>query len=321
LGVPTIRRRVRGLSRSPLGFGVGEFRAAPTVHLTLARKLTKMIVSMHQPNYLPWIGFFSKIAHSDCYIMTDSFPYSRHSVTKRNKVRTSGGWTYLTIPVDRKFDGAKICDIRLPGDRKWCRRHWETIRQNYAKSPFFGDHADFFEELYCADFEYLWQINEQIIFYLLRCFEIRTEVVRASELRLDVGPGKTEAIIALLKSIGADTYLSGPSGRDYLDTQKFSENGLGLRFFAFQHPVYEQRFAGFEPRMSAIDLLFNVGPRSAEIIRSSGTTGEDARDSLGLDAATIEKRQATPRPTCRGLPCSLSAKELIRVSEHGLSKH
>ena len=111
----------------------------------------------------------------------------------------------------------------------------------------------------------------EIILYLMKCFEIEAKVLRASEIDVDPGLRKTDLKIALLKSVGANTYLSGPSGRNYLDSEKFPENNIGLRFAKFQHPVYEQRYPGFEPNMAAIDMLFNVGSQASEIIKGSGS--------------------------------------------------
>lgn len=227
-------------------------------------------VTIHQPNYLPWLGFFSKIKHSDCFIILDDAEYTKNSVTNRNKIRTRDNWCYLTIPIDRKFHWAKIHDVKLSRDKRWMENHWKTIKQNYTKADFFSLYQDFFEKLYQKDFEYLWQINEEIIFYLLRCFEINVEVIKVSELNVDPDLRKTDWLIALLKSVGAEIYLSGPSGKDYLDFQKFAQNNIDLRFFEFQHPVYEQRYPGFEPAMAAIDLLFNVGPQASEMIKTSG---------------------------------------------------
>jgi len=228
------------------------------------------IVTMHQPNYLPWVGFFSKIAHSDCFVIVGDVLYTLNSVINRNKIRTKGGWIYLTIPVGRNVHSLKICDVPLPRDKKWMENHWKAIKQSYSKADFFSHYQDFFEGLYQKDFEYLWLINVEIISYLLRCFEIDVEVITTSEMDLDPELRSTDLLITILKRVGADIYLSGPSGKNYLDFEKFSQNNIELRFLKFQHPVYKQTYAGFEPGISAIDLLFNVGPKASEIIKASG---------------------------------------------------
>jgi hypothetical protein len=229
------------------------------------------IITMHQPNYLPWIGFFSKVKHSDCLVLTDIQPFTRRSVTHRNKIRTNEGWSYLTIPINKRFDNSRICDVELPADKTWKRIHWQSIQHHYKKAGFLNLYQSFFDKLYQGEYEYLRQVNEEIILYLLKCFDINVPVIKASELNVAPDLQKTDLMIALLKSVGADIYLSGPSGRNYLESDKFPQNNIGLKYFKFQHPVYEQRYPGFEPDMAAIDLLFNLGPQASEIVKVSGS--------------------------------------------------
>ena len=233
------------------------------------------IVAMHQPNYLPWIGLFSKISQADCFVIADTMPFTKHSVTPRNKIRTNCGWHYLTIPISPTFQMARICDVTLPPDGSWQQAHWQLIKDSYGRAEFFAPHREFFERLYETHFTYLWEINEQIMLYLLRCFDVNVEVMKASEMNVDPSLQKTDLMIALLKKAGADVYLSGPSGTTYLEEEKFAENNVGLKFFRFEHPEYKQRFSGFEPNMSAIDLLFNMGPGAAETIRTCGSVEDN----------------------------------------------
>ena len=125
--------------------------------------------------------------------------------------------------------------------------------------------------MYHKNFQYLWEINIEIILYLLKCFNINIEIIKSSDLHLDQNLHRTDALVAILKTVGATTYLSGPSGRNYLEFTKFQQNDIDLTFINFQHPVYPQRYSGFESKMSAIDLLFNVGPNANQIIETSGT--------------------------------------------------
>jgi hypothetical protein len=229
------------------------------------------IVVMHQPNYLPWIGLFSRVMHSDCFVMVDTMPFTKRSLTHRNKIKTNSGWHYLTVPISTSFELAKICDVTLPEDNTWQQAHWKLISDSYAKTDFFEPHRDFFQALYQKNYKFLWQINEEIILYLFKCFKINVDIVKASKMNIVDSLQKTDLMIALLKNVDANVYLSGPSGSDYLEVEKFSQNKIDLKYFKFQHPNYRQRFVGFEPNMSAIDLLFNMGPQASEIIRASGS--------------------------------------------------
>jgi hypothetical protein len=229
------------------------------------------IVTMHQPNYLPWIGLFSKICYSNCFVIADTSPFSRHQFTNRNKIRSNSGCGYLTIPINHRFYDLRICDVGLPSDKKWEEDHWKSIYNSYVHAYWFRNHSDFFKNIYAKDFQYLTEINMEIITYLLKSFEINVEIIRASDLNLDPSLQKTDLIVAAMKNVHADVYLSGPSGQNYLEVEKFPQNSIELKYSRFQHPVYPQRYPDFEPNMAAIDLLFNMGPRASEIIKASGS--------------------------------------------------
>ncbi|MBN1600767.1 MAG: WbqC family protein [Chitinispirillaceae bacterium] len=231
----------------------------------------KKTATAHQPNYLPWIGLFSKIKQSDCFVIADIFEMGNHSVFNKNKVRTNDGWLYLTVPVSHRMESRQISDVMLPADNNWKTQHWQTIYRNYAKTRYFKQYGDFFNDLYKKEFTYLWEVNIEIIRYLMRCFNIEVEILKASEMDVGQKPSATDSIIAFMKKAGADTYLSGPSGKNYLETQKFESSDISLKYFSFEHPVYRQRYEGFEYNMSAIDLLFNTGPEAENIITASGS--------------------------------------------------
>jgi hypothetical protein len=238
------------------------------------------IITIHQPNYLPWIGLFSKVSHADCFLIGDTYLLGGQSMLNRNKIRTINGWKYLTVPIGHKYEGTMIHDIPLPEKKDWQQNHWNAIYNNYLKAVFFEFHKGFFKETYQKDYRYLHQINENIIYYLLNCFNIKVEIIRASDLGINPNLEKTDLMIALLKAAGASTYLSGPSGRNYLETEKFARKNIELKFFNFQHPVYKQNYPNFESNMSAIDLLFNVGPEASELVKSAGTLEDLAEPAL-----------------------------------------
>jgi hypothetical protein len=230
---------------------------------------------MHQPNYLPWIGLFSKISQGNCFIIYDTAQYVKSSVINRNLIRTPVGSSYLTIPVGKCPVDAPIAEITLPENKKWREEHWQAIYQNYVKTRYFGDYRNFFEALYQEDLKYLWQVNEKIILFLLKCFDIKVEVFKTSNMETFPNLYKTDLMIAYLKSAGTEIYLSGPSGKNYLEFEKFPQNNIGLKYVKFQHPVYKQRYPGFETNLSAIDLLFNKGPEAGRIVREAGGIEEE----------------------------------------------
>jgi len=224
------------------------------------------IVTIHQPNYIPWAGFYSKVKKADTYVILDTVEYTKNSVINRNRIRIKDGECYLTIPIEKKYHSARIMDVCLPQDTKWKSNHWATIECNYSKAEFFQEHAAKFKKFYEKDYEFLWQINTEIADYEMECFGIHPEIVKASELDLDPALRKTDLLIEILKKTGAEKYLSGPSGRNYLEEEKFASAGIELEYFEYKHPEYKQRYPGFVPNLSAIDLLFNVGEKSKEFI-------------------------------------------------------
>jgi len=224
------------------------------------------VVTIHQPNYLPWLGFFSKVKKSECFVILDNVEYTKNCVINRNRIRTMRGWCYLTIPIEKKYYNSGICDVKLPEDNRWQKNHWKSIEANYSKAEYFNSYRDFFYGLYRENLDFLWQINEKIIIYLMDCFGINVEIVKASSLDINPKLRKTDLLIEVLKNVGAETYISGPSGRGYLEPKEFRDSHIYFEFFEFTHPVYKQRYPRFEPGMAAIDLLFNLGEKSKGLI-------------------------------------------------------
>jgi hypothetical protein len=224
-------------------------------------------VAIHQPNYLPWIGFFNKISKADCYVVLDRADFVKNSVLNRNKVKVGKDkWTYLTIPVSRKFYRTPLNDVLLPENNGWAENHLKTIEMHYSKAEFFSEHRDFFRETYENLPERFVELNEKIIRYLLNEFKIDVEIVRESELGIDPELKKTERLIEILKKVNADTYLSGDgASRRYLEEEKFGD--IELEFVTFKHPKYNQLYGEHIEGMSSMDILFNEGFRAEKYVK------------------------------------------------------
>ena len=227
-----------------------------------------MIVSINQPAYLPWLGYFHRIAVSDLHVVLDRVQFEKNSFTNRNKIRTHDGWCWLTVPVKTagKFGQLPICELEIDNQRPWASKHWETVRLNYSKAPFFGQHAEFFQGVYKQNWTKLSDLAQEITTYLLRCFDIRTKLLFSSQM--EISGAKDELVLNLCREVGAKTYLSGPLGRNYLREELFHSAGIEVRYDDYQHPAYSQTYSGFEPSMAAIDLLFNAGPASRQVLMS-----------------------------------------------------
>lgn len=226
-----------------------------------------MNVCIHQPNYLPYIGFFNKIKNTEFYVLFDVAQYEKNNFHNRNQIRTENGSMYLTIPILSKDCYLKrICDVELPPDNKWREKHWKSIEANYAKSDYFDSYKDPLKKIYQTNFTKLVDLNEEIIRFLINEFGLESTVVRSTDLGLDENLKSTDLLINILKELNATSYLSGPSGKNYLLESTFEKEGIKLEYQNFIHPEYRQRFNGFLKNMAAIDLLFNIGEKSKEIL-------------------------------------------------------
>ena len=228
-----------------------------------------MIVTCHQPNYLPHLGFFHKMKEADVFVLLDSVQFSDGFYQHRNRVRKEGGWKWLTIPVERSFQQIQDVKIkhhvRLSG-RPWNVYHWDMIQHAYAKTPFFTDHAPALEAIFNkgSSCEYLADFTIEFITYIKDKAGITTPLVRSSTLHVDAEDA-SERLAAITKKLGGTTYLSGTSGGSKYELREkpFQERNISVRHQEFHHPTYKQyhaRFDGiFEKNLPAIDALFNTG--------------------------------------------------------------
>jgi hypothetical protein len=230
-----------------------------------------MTCTIMQPAYLPWLGYFERILMSDVFIVLDHVDIDRNSKTKfanRNRIRTKEGWTWLTAPVVTKgVSSLRLCDLQFDVTASWQQKHLASIQHAYSKTAHYQPHIEFIHDIYQRPWQHLAPMCDAILDGLLAAFDIRTPVLRSSQMHI---PGqKDELIRNHCLAVGADTYISGPFGRNYLDLPAFAAAGIQVRFHDYQHPEYSQTYPGFEPYMSAIDLLFNHGPESRRILQTS----------------------------------------------------
>lgn len=225
-----------------------------------------MKIAVHQPQYLPWLGYFDKIKKSDCFVFLDNVQYKSREFQNRNKIRTKNNWIWLTAPVISKgLRNQLIGNVRIDNSVDWQKRHWKSLNAWYGRAEFFERYAPFFEEIYNKmTWDRLSALNIYIIRYLMKECGIETPIYLESE----IGTTKlgTDRIIEICKKLNAHTYLSGSGGRDYLDEGQFERNGIKLMYQDFIHPQYRQCYAPFISHMSAIDLLFNCGKGSLKVM-------------------------------------------------------
>jgi hypothetical protein len=218
-----------------------------------------MIVSGHQPNYLPWLGFFDKMRRSDTFIIEDSVQFEHQGFTNRNKIMTSSGVRWLSVPIEHVKKPLLINEVRIAnkGEPNWGCRHWLTLKYSYCKAPFWSEYCDFFEDTYERQWTMLIDLNMHLIKGIMGFLKIDKPLVMGS--CLGAKGKKTELIIAQCKMVGASVQLAGNGGREYIDNKRFVEEGIKLVFQEFEHPVYTQTREGFVSNLSVVDFLFCTG--------------------------------------------------------------
>ena len=238
-----------------------------------------MIVTIHQPHYLPWLGYLHRIARADLFVVLDHVQFERGNYQNRTMVRINGEPRWLTAPVVQRSQQErivdKLLDNRLAGPRWWASTHFLTLRHAYREAGYLSAYAAELRGIYETRFERLAQLNAALLDFLRDAFGIRTPLVRSSQLAPE--GAKSDLILDICRRVGADTLLVGMGGsRDYLDRDAFARAGVKLAFQQFTHPVYPQCGAQpFVKGLSAIDMLLNCGPGSARLLLGAAAMREE----------------------------------------------
>jgi len=237
--------------------------------------LRSKIITIHQPETFPWLGFFNKMMLAEEYVILDNVKFRKNYFQNRNQFLTNQGSIFLTVPVEKEANSKLMKDVKIAYTNKWQKKHLNTIKQNYSKAPFFKNYQDFFEELYNQKFEFLVEFNMHIIDHLRNILDIKVPLLKASDL--NVNGDSTELLLNICKKREANIYISGRDGRNYLDVNMFEKEKIKIVYHNFIHPQYKQfNSKEFIPYMSTFDLLFNYPKEEVkEIILKGGTTCEE----------------------------------------------
>lgn len=220
-----------------------------------------MIVSLHQPAYLPWLGYLEKVSRADIFVFLDNVQFGgkKDNFVNRNKIKTPQGAQWLTVPVKlHGHSGALLGQVSIDDTQPWRTKHLKSIEMNYRKSRYFKECFPKLEQLMenseAGMVSLLWhQLN-----FWLEEFEIETKILRASQLSV-VGT-KSALVLDICEQLGATHYLSGPMGLDYLDADAFAASAIEIIYQRFDHPTYPQLWGDFEPFMCIVDYWMNCGP-------------------------------------------------------------
>lgn len=224
-------------------------------------------VAIVQSCYIPWKGYFDLINGVDHFLFYDDAEYSKNSWRNRNRIKTANGTQWLTIPVSYSGRSHQRIDEVRVNDPGWRERHWKSLRQSYARAPFFDVYAPALEQLYLSDDDSLSTINRSFVEHICGLLGIETELSWTSGLKVE--GASTDRVVALCRAVGAGAYVSGPSARDYLDPEQFERAGIKLLWMDYVgYPPYPQPHPPFEHAVTVLDLLFSVGPDAPRYMKS-----------------------------------------------------
>ena len=235
-----------------------------------------MIITIHQPEHLPWLGFFNKMSKAEVFVILDSVQYRKNYFQNRNRIMGSNGPQFITIPTRNKghmeLDIAHT-EISTEGaNAKWKDKYLRTIQMSYVKHPYFAEVYPVLEAAILPETELLCEVNTRIFKAFAEKLDIRPAFVRSSEM--DLAGAKSDLILDICRKLKTDVYIAGPSGRDYLDIPSFTEAGITVKYNDYTHPVYPQRKTkAFESHLAALDLFMNCGWEEGKRIMMNGNEG------------------------------------------------
>jgi hypothetical protein len=224
-------------------------------------------VAVLQSNYIPWKGYFDLIGLCDAFVVYDAVQYTKNDWRNRNRVKTAAGPLWLTIPVAAGGNfGQRIDEARVT-DQRWRAKHWRTIAQAYARAPHFASLEATFAELYLErDDAFLSVVNRSFIDTVCTCLGIETTIHDSSEFTL--AGDATERLVQLCRELAADSYLTGPAARAYLDETAFAAAGIEVEYMSYDdYPEYPQPHPPFVHEVSVLDLLFCTGPEAPRYMK------------------------------------------------------
>ena len=225
------------------------------------------VVAIHQPQYLPWLGYFDKVDSCDVFCLLDTVQYKKNEFQNRNRIKTADGWQWLTVPVTYHFP-QRINEVGVNQTVDWQRKHLEALKTNYSKAPFFDTYYASFQAFYQKSYEMVVEVNVASIELLMELLGLKGKLVLGSSLPVET-EDPTLRLVEICKILGGEFYLSGIDGAKYMDVDMFQDHRVEVIFQNFKHPQYPQCYGPFEPNMSVVDLLFNCGPESLAIVREA----------------------------------------------------
>ena len=225
-------------------------------------------IAIMQPTFLPWIGYFALIDRVDEFVIFDHVQFDKRSWQQRNKIKTPQGPIWLSVPVSSKGKQTQAIletEILYEGNKNPLDKFFKSIENNYKKAPFYNDHINMIQEIFSQKPRYIADLNEEIIVWICKILGIKTPLIKSSTL--DAVGEKDSLLLDICQKRQATHYISPPGSKIYLDQSNlFEKNNIELQYHDYNHPEYSQLHGDFEPYMCILDLIFNEGENSMNII-------------------------------------------------------
>ena len=216
----------------------------------------RLRVAIHQPNYLPYFGFFHKMARSDWFVLYDTAQFSKNEFQNRNRIKTATGISWLTVPVERG-SFRPIRSVRISSNTEWAEKHMRSLEANYRRAPFFASYEAELGAVLRRNWTFLAELNAALIGLISRWLSIDARILNASELPPPTTQDPTERLVEITRACKGEIYLSGTGGRRYLKEDAFSD--VTLEYDDFRPKPYTQVFGAFVPNLSVVDAILNCG--------------------------------------------------------------
>jgi hypothetical protein len=214
-------------------------------------------IFIHQPDFLPWIGFFQKLKKSNIFVVLDDVQFIKRGWINRDKFIINGEPRWLTIPVKTKGNYCEIIkNIQIDYGTDWTRKFSKTLKHSYQNSPYFDKHFYNIIEIFYEKKKYLIDLNLKLLEYVIKYFNFKCKIIFSSSL--DINLKKSERILEILKRLNADNYITGMGSVNYLDIEIFKKNEIKIVFCDYEFKKYPQNSKIFQEKLSILDYLFNT---------------------------------------------------------------
>ncbi len=224
-------------------------------------------VVISQPMFFPWVGMLEQLRAADVFVHYDDVQFSKGSFTNRVQVKTASGIKWLTIPLENARLGMLIKDVRVDSRRDWRRSHVDLLKQAYRQAPFADAMLEVVSRTYAQQTPWLCELAMSSMVALADAFQVRPRLELTSS-ELGIAGESWPRVLAVVRSLRGERYVSGNGGRAYIDHEAFERSGVRVEYMSYEKRPYAQLHGEFTPFVSALDLLANVGPQGREVFVS-----------------------------------------------------